>query len=82
MVFEKRNVQKYGVVLFCVSAPHLHGTGLVVAYEGRPPLDGNWLGQRNGAVRLVAGEVLQAAGVRLLLSVLPGGGRSEIEIDR
>lgn len=54
----------------CISLLHLHGSGLVIAYEGGPPLDGDWLGQRHGPVRLVSGKVLQAAGVRLFLSVL------------
>ena len=42
----------------------------MIAYEWRPPLDGDWLRQRHGAVGLVSCEVLQAAGVGLFLPVL------------
>lgn len=50
--------------------PHLHRASLVVAYERRPPLNGDGLRQRHSAVCLVPTEVLQAAGVCLLLPVL------------
>lgn len=60
-----------------ICAHHLHGASLVVTNEGRPPLDGDWLRQWHSPVCLVTGEVLQAAGIRLLLPVLPGGRRSE-----
>ncbi len=54
----------------CISLLHLHGSGLMIAYEGGLPLNGDWLRQRHGAVSLISGEILQAAGVRLFLSIL------------
>lgn len=42
----------------------------MIAYEWGPPLDGDWLRQRHGPVRLVTGQVLQAARVGRFLPVL------------
>lgn len=53
-----------------INLPHLHGSSLVIAYERRPPLNGDWLRQRHSTVGLIPWEVLQAAGVRLFLPVL------------
>lgn len=49
----------------------------MVAYERRSSLNGDGLRQRHGAVRLISGEVLQAAGVGLFLSVLKGSRGGE-----
>lgn len=49
----------------------------MIAYERGPPLNADGLRQRHGAVRLVSGEVLQAARVRLLLPVLSQKVRRE-----
>lgn len=59
-------------VILCrwISLHHLHGASLVIAYEWGPPLNGDWLRQRHGVVRLISREVLHAAGVRLFLPVL------------
>lgn len=49
---------------------YLHGSGLMIAYEWRPPLNGDWLRQRHSAIRFIPREVLQAARVGLFLPVL------------
>lgn len=56
---------------------YLHGASLVIAYQRGPPLNGDGFRQRHGAVRLISGEVLQAAGVCLLLAVLRKKGREK-----
>lgn len=53
-----------------ISLHHLHGSSLMIAYERGLPLDGDWLGQRHGAVGLISCQVLQAAGIGLLLPIL------------
>lgn len=53
-----------------LSESHLHGTRLMVANKRRLPGNSDRFGQWHGSVCLVSGKVLQAAGVRLLLSVL------------
>lgn len=58
---------------------YLHGASLVIAYQRGPPLNGDGFGQRHGAVRLISGQVLQAAGVRLFLPVLGENMRREKE---
>lgn len=58
---------------------YLHGASLVIAYQRRPPLNGDGFWQRHGAVRLISGKVLQAAGVCLFLSVLGENMRREKE---
>lgn len=58
---------------------YLHGAGLMIANQRGPPLNADGLRQRHGAVRLVSGEVLQAAGVRLFLPVLSQNTRREKE---
>lgn len=58
---------------------YLHGASLVIAYQRGPPLNGDGFWQRHGAVRLIPGQVLQAAGVRLFLPVLGENMRREKE---
>lgn len=54
----------------CCKTLYLHGASLMIAYQRGPPLNGDGFRQRHGTVRLISGEVLQAAGVCLFLPVL------------
>lgn len=51
---------------------YLHGARLAAADHGRPSLDVDWLRERKRLVRLVLGEVLQAALIGLLVLILIG----------
>lgn len=53
-----------------ISVHHLHGASFMVTYEWGPLLNGDWLRQRHGPVRLISGQVLQAARVCLFLPIL------------
>lgn len=55
-------------VLVCDS--YLHGSSLMIAYEWRPPLNGDWLRKWHSTVRLISWEVLKTPGVGLLLPIL------------
>lgn len=53
----------------------------MIADQRGPPLNGDGFRQRHGAVSLISGEVLQAAGVCLFLPVLSEeheGGRKRL----
>lgn len=51
---------------------YLHGACLPAAYHGRPAVDVDWLRDRKRLVRLVLGQILQAALIGLLVLILIG----------
>ena len=67
-----KNRSKTGtrMLKFRMARHYLHGAGLMIANQRRPPLNADGFRQRHSAVRLVSGEVFQAAWVCLFLPVL------------
>lgn len=51
---------------------YLHGARLPAAHHGRPAVDADWLRDRKCLVRLVLGQILQAALIGLLVLILIG----------